>query len=81
VAVLFVLGVTTVGDSGSFARPQVPRWLAGALVLLCIGILGWQLQSNLDFSPAGNSQQVGFARRLGAGDPRPGRPGHALRRA
>jgi NADH:ubiquinone oxidoreductase subunit 6 (subunit J) len=62
VAVLFVLAVTTVGDSGSFARPQIPGWLAGALAMLCIGILGWLLQPNLQSSPTGNSGQVSFAR-------------------
>jgi len=61
VAVLFVLAVTTVGDSGAFARPQIPGWLAGTLALLCIGILGWLLQPNLELSPAGNSERLSFA--------------------
>lgn len=62
VAVLFVLAVTTVGNSGSFVRPQIPGWVAGALAMLCIGILGWLLQPNLDLSPTANSEQLSFAR-------------------
>jgi hypothetical protein len=62
VAVLFVLAVTTVGDSGSFARLQIPGWLAVALAMACTGILGWLLQSTLELSPATSSEPLSFAR-------------------
>jgi len=61
VAVLFVLALTTVGDQGVRARANVPRWLAAALVVLCIGVFGWMLQPNLEVSSTRSLEPLSFA--------------------
>ena len=52
VTVLFVFAFSVIGELTLDARSMVPRWLAGALALAAVALLGWFLLPLGDPAPA-----------------------------
>jgi NADH:ubiquinone oxidoreductase subunit 6 (subunit J) len=61
VAVLFVFAIAVSGEEGMRARPHVPRWLAGGLVVVPVALLSlllWQGDRTAPVSSAAAFHQV-----------------------